>query len=336
MRTIKKNINFQVELCNIVLILTNLKSIVLVGWLEPANEKNEGRMMFLDKIGRNDDCWCGSGNKYKHCHQLFDEKLASLKAMGHKIPTHKMIKNPAQIEGIREAGKVNNAILDEVAAKIKLGMSTEEINSIVVEATARLGGIAAPLNYEGFPKSVCTSINDQVCHGIPSEEDVLEDGDIINVDVTTIYKGFYADASRMFLIGDVLPEDRELVEVAREAIDIGLSAVKPWACLGDVGQAINDFAKKHGYSVVREIGGHGVGIEFHEDPWVSYVSKKNTGYVLAPGMVFTIEPMINEGRAEIFIDESNEWTVYTEDGSYSAQWEVTVAVTENGYEILAS
>ena len=292
--------------------------------------------MFFDKIGRNDDCWCGSGNKYKHCHQQFDEKLAELKSAGHKIPTHKMIKNAAQIEGIREAGKVNNAILDEVASKIKMGMSTEEINSIVVEATARLGGIAAPLNYEGFPKSVCTSINDQVCHGIPSAEDILEDGDIVNVDVTTIYKGYYADASRMFLIGDVLPEDKELVKVAREAIDVGLSVVKPWNCLGDVGQAINDFAKAHGYSVVREIGGHGVGLEFHEDPWVSYVSKKNTGYVLAPGMVFTIEPMINEGRAEIFIDESNEWTVYTEDGSYSAQWEVTVAVTEDGYEILAS
>lgn len=292
--------------------------------------------MFFDKIGRNDDCWCGSGNKYKHCHQQFDEKLAELKAAGRKIPTHKMIKNAAQVEGIREAGKVNNAILDEVASKIKMGMSTEEINSIVVEATARLGGIAAPLNYEGFPKSVCTSINDQVCHGIPSAEDILEDGDIVNVDVTTIYKGYYADASRMFLIGDVLPEDKELVKVAREAIDVGLSVVKPWNCLGDVGQAINDFAKAHGYSVVREIGGHGVGLEFHEDPWVSYVSKKNTGYVLAPGMVFTIEPMINEGRAEIFIDESNEWTVYTEDGSYSAQWEVTVAVTEDGYEILAS
>ena len=292
--------------------------------------------MFLDKIGRNDDCWCGSGNKYKHCHQQFDEKLAELKSAGHKIPTHKMIKNTAQIEGIREAGKVNNAILDEVASKIKMGMSTEEINSIVVEATARLGGIAAPLNYEGFPKSVCTSINDQVCHGIPSAEDILEDGDIVNVDVTTIYKGYYADASRMFLIGDVLPEDKELVKVAREAIDVGLSVVKPWNCLGDVGQAINDFAMAHGYSVVREIGGHGVGLEFHEDPWVSYVSKKNTGYVLAPGMVFTIEPMINEGGAEIFIDESNEWTVYTEDGSYSAQWEVTVAVTEDGYEILAS
>ena len=292
--------------------------------------------MFFDKIGRNDDCWCGSGNKYKHCHQQFDEKLAELKAAGRKIPTHKMIKNAAQIEGIREAGKVNNAILDEVASKIKMGMSTEEINSIVVEATARLGGIAAPLNYEGFPKSVCTSINDQVCHGIPSTEDILEDGDIVNVDVTTIYKGYYADASRMFLIGDVLPEDKELVKAAREAIDVGLSVVKPWNCLGDVGQAINDFAKAHGYSVVREIGGHGVGLEFHEDPWVSYVSKKNTGYVLAPGMVFTIEPMINEGRADIFIDESNEWTVYTEDGSYSAQWEVTVAVTEDGYEVLAS
>ena len=292
--------------------------------------------MFFDKIGRNDDCWCGSGNKYKHCHQQFDEKLAELKSAGHKIPTHKMIKNAAQVEGIREAGKVNNAILDEVASKIKMGMSTEEINSIVVEATARLGGIAAPLNYEGFPKSVCTSINDQVCHGIPSAEDILEDGDIVNVDVTTIYKGYYADASRMFLIGDVLPEDRELVRVAREAIDVGLSVVKPWNYLGDVGQAINDFAKAHGYSVVREIGGHGVGLEFHEDPWVSYVSKKNTGYVLAPGMVFTIEPMINEGRADIFIDESNEWTVYTEDGSYSAQWEVTVAVTEDGYEVLAS
>ena len=292
--------------------------------------------MFFDKIGRNDDCWCGSGNKYKHCHQQFDEKLAELKSAGHKIPTHKMIKNTAQIEGIREAGKVNNAILDEVASKIKMGMSTEEINSIVVEATARLGGIAAPLNYEGFPKSVCTSINDQVCHGIPSAEDILEDGDIVNVDVTTIYKGYYADASRMFLIGDVLPEDKELVKVAREAIDVGLSVVKPWNCLGDVGQVINDFAKAHGYSVVREIGGHGVGLEFHEDPWVSYVSKKNTGYVLAPGMVFTIEPMINEGRADIFIDESNDWTVYTEDGSYSAQWEVTVAVTEDGYEILAS
>lgn len=287
------------------------------------------------KMNRNDDCWCGSGNKYKHCHEAFDEKLAQLKAKGNMIPTRKMIKNKAQIDGIREAGKVNNAILDEVAARIKIGMSTEEINQIVVDTTAKLGGIAAPLNYEGFPKSVCTSINDQVCHGIPSKEDILEDGDIINVDATTIYKGFYADASRMFLMGNVLPEDKKLVEDTKKAIELGLEQVKPWAHLGDIGQVINDFATKNGYTVVREIGGHGVGIDFHEDPWVGYVTKKNTGYVLAPGMVFTIEPMINEGDPDIFIDAANDWTVYTQDGSYSAQWEITVAVTEDGHEVLA-
>ena len=281
--------------------------------------------MLFEKLGRNDNCWCESGQKYKYCHQAFDEKIADYKMKGHKVPTHKMIKNKAQIDGIREAGKVNNAILDEVADKIKIGMSTK-----------RYGGIAAPLGYEGFPKSVCTSINDQVCHGIPSEEDILEDGDIVNVDVTTIYKGFYADASRMFMLGDVLDEDRKLVEVARECMMLGLKEVKPWGFLGDMGQAVNDHAKKNGYSIVREIGGHGVGIDFHEDPWVSYVTKRGTDYLLVPGMVFTIEPMVNQGAPDIFIDESNNWTVYTDDGSYSAQWEITVAVTEDGNEILAS
>ena len=289
--------------------------------------------MLFEKLGRNDNCWCASGQKYKYCHQAFDEKIADYKMKGHKVPTHKMIKNKAQIDGIREAGKVNNAILDEVADKIKIGMSTEEIDIIVAEATKRYGGIAAPLGYEGFPKSVCTSINDQVCHGIPSEEDILEDGDIVNVDVTTIYKGFYADASRMFMLGDVLDEDRKLVEVARECMMLGLKEVKPWGFLGDMGQAVNDHAKKNGYSIVREIGGHGVGIDFHEDPWVSYVTKRGTDYLLVPGMVFTIEPMVNQGAPDIFIDESNNWTVYT---SYSAQWEITVAVTEDGNEILAS
>ena len=292
--------------------------------------------MLFEKFGRNDNCWCASGQKYKYCHQAFDEKIADYKMKGHKVPTHKMIKNKAQIDGIREAGKVNNAILDEVADKIKIGMSTEEIDIIVAEATKRYGGIAAPLGYEGFPKSVCTSINDQVCHGIPSEEDILEDGDIVNVDVTTIYKGFYADASRMFMLGDVLDEDRKLVEVAHECMMLGLKEVKPWGFLGDMGQAVNDHAKKNGYSIVREIGGHGVGIDFHEDPWVSYVTKRGTDYLLVPGMVFTIEPMVNQGAPDIFIDESNNWTVYTDDGSYSAQWEITVAVTEDGNEILAS
>lgn len=291
--------------------------------------------MLKNVMGRNDFCWCGSGQKYKHCHENFDLRIEDFREKGHKVPTRKMIKTKEQIDGIREAGKVNNAILDEVASKITLGMSTEDINRIVEEATKRYGAIAAPLGYEGFPKSVCTSINDQVCHGIPSEEDILEDGDIINVDVTSIYKGYYADASRMFMIGEVLPEDRKLVEVAHECIFKGLAETKPWGFLGDIGQAINDFAKANGYSVVREIGGHGVGLDFHEDPWVSYVSKKGTDYLLAPGMVFTIEPMVNEGKHGVFIDESNNWTVYTEDGGYSAQWEVTVAITDDGYEILA-
>lgn len=292
--------------------------------------------MLNGRMGRNDFCWCGSGQKYKHCHEAMDVRIESFREKGHKVPTRKMIKTKEQIDGIREAGKVNNAILDEVASKITLGMSTEDINRIVEEATKRYGAVAAPLGYEGFPKSVCTSINDQVCHGIPSEHDVLEDGDIVNVDVTSIYKGYYADASRMFMIGEVLPEDRKLVEVAGECIYKGLAETKPWGFLGDIGQAINDFAKSNGYSVVREIGGHGVGLDFHEDPWVSYVSKKGTDCLLVPGMVFTIEPMVNEGRADIFIDEANNWTVYTEDGGYSAQWEVTVAITDDGYEILAS
>ncbi|MDY6323936.1 MAG: methionyl aminopeptidase [Catonella sp.] len=291
--------------------------------------------MLFEKIGRNDPCWCGSGKKYKQCHEEFDNKIRAAKLRGHKVPTHKMIKTPEQIDGIREAGKVNNAVLDEVAAKIKLGMTTQEIDDIVSETTKKLGGICAPLNYEKFPKSVCTSINDQVCHGIPSTEDVLEDGDIVNVDCTTIYKGFYADASRMFCIGNVEPEDKKLVDDVKEMVNRGIKETKPWGYLGDIGQVINDYAKANGYSVVREIGGHGVGLEFHEDPWVSYVTRKGTDYLLAPGMVFTIEPMVNFGEPEVYVDEDNDWTVYTEDGSYSAQWEVTIAVTENGNEVLA-
>jgi methionyl aminopeptidase len=291
--------------------------------------------MLFNKLGRNDSCWCGSGKKYKFCHEEFDKKVMAAKLTGHKVPTHKMIKTPEQIDGIREAGKVNNAVLDEVAARIKPGMTTLEIDNIVAETTKKLGGICAPLNYEGFPKSVCTSLNDQVCHGIPSEEDVLEEGDIVNVDCTTIYKGFYADASRMFMMGEVDEDDRHLVEIAHEAVKVGIEATKPWGYLGDIGQVVSDLAKANGYSVVREIGGHGVGIDFHEDPWVSYVTKKGTDYLLAPGMVFTIEPMINAGEPDVFVDDENDWTVYTEDGSYSAQWEVTIAVTENGNEILA-
>ena len=198
----------------------------------------------------------------------------------------------------------------------------------------RHGGIPAPLNYNGFPKSVCTSINDVVCHGIPSEDIVLKEGDIVNVDVSTIYNGYFSDSSRMFCIGDVSPEKKRLVEIAKECMQKGIEAVRPWTFLGDMADAVNSHAKANGCTVVREIGGHGVGIEFHEEPFVSYVTKPGTEMLMVPGMVFTIEPMVNLGKADIYTDEDNGWTVYTEDGKPSAQWEVTLAVTEDGYEIL--
>ena len=289
----------------------------------------------MAKLGRNDACWCGSGKKYKACHEEFDRKIEFYKNQGHIVPTHDMIKTPEQIAKIKEACKVNVEVLDTVAEKICAGMSTEDINEIVNEVTYRNHAIPAPLNYEGFPKSVCTSINDAVCHGIPSKDEILMDGDIINVDVSTILDGYFADSSRMFMIGNVSDEDRKLVEVTREAMMLGLEQVKPWAFMGDMGQAVNDHAKAHGYSVVREIGGHGVGLEFHEEPWVSYVTKKGTEILLVPGMIFTIEPMINMGGPEIFVDEENDWTVYTDDGSKSSQWEIQVLVTEDGHEVLS-
>ena len=286
------------------------------------------------KLKDNAPCWCRSGRLYGECHKNFDARLAVLKAAKKKIPPKKIIKNEEQIQGIRESSRINIAVLDYVAENIREGMTTEEINTMVHQKTLEMGGIPAPLNYEGFPKSVCTSIGSQVCHGIPSTEDVLENGDIINVDVSTIYNGYFSDSSRMFLIGEVHPEVKRLVEVTKESINVGLREVKPWNPIGNVGAAINEFARKNGYSVVREIGGHGVGLEFHEEPYVSFVSNWNTGMIMAPGMVFTIEPMINMGEPDIFIDEDNDWTVYTDDGMPSAQWEVTVLVTEDGYEIL--
>ena len=286
------------------------------------------------KIGRNDPCWCMSGRKYKVCHMAFDEKIQQYALEGHMVPEHHIIKTKEQIEGIRESSKINIAVLDEIAEKIQIGMSTEEIDRLVYEKTTQMGGIPAPLGYDGFPKSVCTSMNSQVCHGIPSEKDILKDGDIVNVDVSTIYQGYFSDSSRMFMLGNVALETRKLVETAHECLEIGLTQVKPWNFLGDMAQAINDYAKENGYSIVREVGGHGVGLEFHEEPFVSYVTRKGTEMLMVPGMVFTIEPMVNMGKADIYIDDDNGWTVYTEDGLPSAQWEITVAVTEDGYEVL--
>ena len=288
----------------------------------------------MKKLGRNDPCWCQSGRKYKSCHMAFDEKIQRYELEGHMVPTHDMLKTKEQIAGIKESSKINIAVLDYVAENIRIGMSTEEIDRLVYEKTTQMGGIPASLGYDGFPKSVCTSLNEQVCHGIPSEKDILKSGDIINVDASTIYHGYFSDSSRMFMLGEVAPETKKLVETARRCLDIGLEQVTPWNFLGVMAQAINDYAKSNGYSIVREIGGHGVGLEFHEEPFVSYVTSRGTEMLMVPGMVFTIEPMVNMGKADIYIDDDNGWVVYTEDGKPSAQWEITVAVTEDGYEIL--
>lgn len=288
----------------------------------------------MEKIERNAPCWCGSGKKYKACHVAFDDKLKKYEKEPYPLPTRDLIKNAEQIEGIRKSSKINIAVLDYVAEHIRMGMSTAEIDNLVYRKTTELGGIPAPLGYEGFPCSCCVSINSVVCHGIPSDDTFLEDGDIVNVDVSTIYNGYFSDSSRMFLIGNVSEEARRLVEVTEQSLQVGLQEVKPWKRLGDMGAAIHDFIRKHGYTVVKEIGGHGIGLEFHEEPWVSYISKRGTEMLLVPGMVFTIEPMVNMGKDDIFIDEEDDWTVYTEDGSLSAQWEITVLVTEDGYEIL--
>ena len=283
---------------------------------------------------RNQPCWCGSGRKYKKCHWAFDEKLKMYENQGILVPSHELIKTPEQIEKIKESAKINIAILDYVVDHIQEGVTTQEIDNWVAKITKEAGAVAAPLGYEGFPKSVCTSINEQVCHGIPSEDVALKNGDIINVDVSTILDGYYSDSSRMFCIGQVSPEKQKLVDVTRECVEKGLAKVKPWGYLGDMSQAVHEHAQANGYSVVREIGGHGIGLDFHEDPWVGYTQQAGTGMLLVPGMMFTIEPMINMGSYEIYVDDSDGWSVYTEDGLPSAQWEIMVLVTENGYEVI--
>ncbi len=263
-----------------------------------------------------------------------DKKILYYQDKGCLVPKRKLIKTPEQIEGIRRSGEVNTGVLDLVAREIHAGMSTLEIDRLVYDYTVSHGAVPAPLNYEGFPKSVCTSINEVVCHGIPSEFDVLEEGDIINVDVSTVLDGYYSDASRMFVIGQTTPEKQKLVDVARECLQIGIEAARPYGFVGDIGNAIAHHAHKNGFTVVRDLCGHGVGLEFHEDPEVEHYGRKGTGMLLVPGMVFTIEPMINMGDWRVFVDEEDGWTVVTEDELPSAQWEHTLVMTETGVEVL--
>lgn len=243
------------------------------------------------------------------------------------------IKGPREIEQMKLAGQMAAETLLLVGEKLRIGMSTEEINTIVHEDTLKKGGKPAPLNYRGFPKSVCTSINDVVCHGIPGPQ-ILKDGDIINVDITTIYGGFYGDTSATFYIGTPSAEARKVVEVARRSLELGIAQVKEGARLGDIGAAIQEYVEGQGCSVVRDFVGHGIGRRFHEDPQVKHYGRRGTGERLKVGMTFTIEPMVNLGRFEVSVDPDDKWTVTTVDGSLSAQFEHTVAVTKNGVEIL--
>ncbi len=289
---------------------------------------------------RNDPCWCGSGKKYKKCHMDFDARIDEFKfnvLKGQVRPPHSIINTPADIEGIRKSAVINDGTLDLMAELVKPGIDTESLNQAAHEYITSHGGIPACLNYEGFPKSVCISVNEVVCHGIPSRKTILKEGDIVNIDVTTILDGYFSDASRMYIVGGKTSERAErLVRVTKECMELGIEAAKPWHFLGDIGAACAAHAKANGYSVVTDLGGHGVGKKFHLEPFVSHDTKPDTGMLLVPGMVLTVEPMINEGKKEVEVDSGDHWTVRTKDRKLSAQWEKTILITETGREVLSS
>jgi len=289
----------------------------------------------LEKTNRNDLCWCGSNEKYKQCHEEIDQILHSWQKKGFDIPSRSIIKTRTQIEGIKKSGQLTKMILDMLEERIIPGINTLQIDSWVFKYTIDHGGFPAPLNYRGFPRSVCTSINQVICHGIP-DETIINEGDIINIDVTTILNGFYADASRMYYAGNVSPQADTLVKCAHECMNLGIKQVKPYTSLQNIGYVIEQYASTQGYSVVKDYGGHGIGLQFHEEPFVGhYADSCEKGYILAPGMVFTIEPMINAGSSECTL-LADRWTTITKDGSLSAQWEHTILVTPEGFEILTA
>jgi len=282
------------------------------------------------KIGRNDPCPCGSGRKYKKCCQGKSTTpkidLKKQYEQEHRI----RFKTPEQIAGIRKAGELTVATLDMVEKEIRPGITTDYINTRVHEFTVNNQAIPAPLNYRGFPKSVCTSVNSEICHGIPDDR-ILQEGDIVNVDVTPILNGYYADANKTFFVGPPNAEALKIVNVARECLKRGIGISRPGNTTGDIGWAIQTYAEENGCSVVREFVGHGVGLGFHEPPQILHYGKRGQGIKLLPGMVFTIEPMINLGKRFLHVLD-NDWTAVTDDGKLSAQFEQTVLITDNGLE----
>jgi methionyl aminopeptidase len=281
------------------------------------------------KVGRNDLCPCGSGKKYKRCCQgVADVPRPKPHPQKPKI----RLKSPLDVAGIRRAGRLVIDTLDLVESRLSPGLATDTINTWVHEYTLQHKGTPAPLGYRGYPKSVCVSVNEVICHGIPGPR-VLQEGDIVNIDVTTILDGYYADANKTFFIGTPGPQASKIVAVARESLKEGMAMVRPGNCVGDIGWAIQTYAENQGCSVVRDFVGHGVGFDFHEPPQIPHFGQRGEGVQLVPGMVFTIEPMINLGGHELIILD-DQWTAVTKDRSLSAQFEQTILVTPDGWESL--
>lgn len=290
----------------------------------------------MRKWSRNDACWCGSKKKYKKCHLEYDEnldnQLIEFQKQGYPIPSWDLIKTPKDIEGIKKSGQLTNKILTLLEDFIKPGITTNQINDFVHEYTIANNAIPAPLNYRGYPKSTCTSINEVICHGIP-DETILKEGDIINVDVTCILDGYYGDSNKMYAVGKISSKAQKLLDVTQECLNRGIASVKPFVPINVIGNAIEPYANAQGFSVVRDYGGHGIGKSFHEEPFIYHFKRSQKEMILIPGLVFTIEPMINEGRHESKL-QPNKWTAVTIDHKLSAQYEHTIAVTQDGVEIL--
>lgn len=245
-----------------------------------------------------------------------------------------IVKTPEQIEGIRKSSILAAQTLKFIGPYVKEGVSTAYLDNLIHQYMLDHHAIPATLNYRGYPKSCCISLNEVVCHGIPGENIILQNGDILNVDVTTILNGYFGDTSTMFTIGDVSDDAKALIDGTKKCLDIGIRECYPGNMTGNIGYKIGMFARQAGYGVVYEFCGHGVGLEFHEEPEIAHIAEKNAGKIMVPGMTFTVEPMINRGKARTIIDKKDSWTVRTIDGKLSAQFEHTILITPSGHEVL--
>lgn len=288
----------------------------------------------LGKRNRNDPCWCGSGKKYKKCHLSSDAALASSTNKFEKTNPKKIVRSTEYINGMRAASRLAKEALDMIEERIQPGISTNRLDRWVHDFLIDHDAIPAPLNYNGFPKSICTSVNEVVCHGIPDDR-FIQDGDLINIDITAIKNGYHGDTSKTFLIGECSAEAKKITEVSRQCLDRAIAVTAPYKHIGDIGAVITEYATSQGCSVVEKFVGHGIGKMFHEEPQVPHFGKQGHGELILPGMFFTIEPMINLGKKDVKI-LNDGWTAVTVDAKLSAQFEHTIYITDTGIEVLTA